>query len=153
MNISSQVLSKLGSAESKIPLAVKDVFNSLGCTYFSYDAGGKVEGADRFIDEFGTCGLWLFGIPAYKKLIDKTVFKKAGISPDVDVRILNNKNYYEAVKKHTKDKKILKEITTAGENLGKTKGLNIAKFAMALGLTMMSFLAMTKGKQFFTRKN
>ena len=36
---------------------------------------GKEEGQDRFIDETGTEAIWLFGIPGFKWLFDKTVFK------------------------------------------------------------------------------
>ena len=95
MNISSQIVSKLGSPNSKIPLAVKDVCNSAGCTYFSYNAGGEVEGKDRLVDEIGTGALWLFGIPTYKKILDKTLFKAAKVDPNIDVRILKNKSYLE----------------------------------------------------------
>ena len=73
MNIGSKLVSKLGSPNSRIPLAAKDIFNSAGYTYFSYDAGGKIEGKDRLVDEVGTGALWLFGIPTYKKLIDKLI--------------------------------------------------------------------------------
>ncbi len=156
MNISSvgsQLLSKLGSPDSKIPLAAKDIFNCAGYTYFSYDAGGKVEGKDRLVDELGTGLLWLFGIPTYKKIIDKTIFKKAGISSEIDVRVLKNPDYLKTALKNSPDEKILSELTKAAENIKKTKQLNMLKFVMALGLTMVSYFALTKFKHNMTKKN
>ncbi len=152
-NIGSQLVSKLGSPNSRIPLAVKDIFNSAGYTYFSYDAGGSIEGKDRFVDEVGTGALWLFGIPVYKKLIDKTIFKKAGISPEVDVRVINDKNYFQQALKNAPDKKIFQELKNAGKNASKTKQLTLLKFVLSLGLTMASYFALTKFKQNMTKKN
>ena len=71
----SKIYSTLGNNNSLVPLAIKDVANSLGLTTGSYITGDKLEGKDRFIDEFGTQAIWLFGIPAYKKLIDLTLYK------------------------------------------------------------------------------
>ncbi len=153
MNIGSKLVSKLGSTNSRIPLAAKDIFNSAGYTYFSYDAGGKIEGKDRLVDEVGTGALWLFGIPAYKKLIDKTIFKEAGISPDVDVRILKDKDYLKQAIENAPTKNILKDLKKAGDNIPKTKALTIIKFVMSIGLTMLSYFALTKFKQNMTKKN
>ena len=123
MNISSQIVSKLGSANSKIPLAVKDVCNSAGCTYFSYNAGGEVEGKDRLVDEIGTGALWLFGIPTYKKILDKTLFKAAKVDPNIDVRILKNKSYLEKAIKNAPTEQIKKNLENASKNIQKTKRL------------------------------
>lgn len=153
MNIGSKLVSKLGSPNSRIPLAAKDIFNSAGYTYFSYDAGGKIEGKDRLVDEVGTGALWLFGIPAYKKLIDKTIFKKAGISPEVDVRILKDNDYLKKAIENAPTKTIMEDLKKAGANIPKTKALTILKFGMSLGLTMLSYFALTKFKQNMTKKN
>lgn len=153
MNIGSKLVSKLGSPNSRIPLAAKDIFNSTGYTYFSYDAGGKIEGKDRLVDEVGTGVIWLFGIPTYKKLIDKTIFKKAGISPEVDVRILKDNNYLKKAIENAPTKTIMEDLKKAGANIPKTKALTILKFGMSLGLTMLSYFALTKFKQNMTKKN
>ena len=153
MNIGSKLVSKLGSPNSRIPLAAKDIFNSAGYTYFSYDAGGKIEGKDRLVDEVGTGVIWLFGIPTYKKLIDKTIFKKAGISPEVDVRILKDNNYLKKAIENAPTKTIMEDLKKAGANISKTKALTILKFGMSLGLTMLSYFALTKFKQNMTKKN
>ena len=153
INIGSQLISKLGSPNSKLPLATKDLVNNLGYTYFSYDAGGSIEGKDRFVDEVGTGLIWLFGIPVFKKLIDSTLFKAAKISPEIDVRVLNNKNQLNAAIENAPTDKITEQIKKAAENLPKTKALNIIKFATSLGLTLLSFSALTMFKQNMTKKS
>lgn len=153
MNIGSHIVSKLGSPDSRIPLAAKDIFNSAGYTYFSYDAGGEVEGKDRLVDEIGTGLIWLFGIPTYNKFIDKTLFKKAGISPNIDIRVLKNNDYYKQALKHAPNKQILNELKIAGSNINKTKILTISKFILSLSLTMLSYFGLTKAKQYMTKKN
>lgn len=153
MNLSSKLVSRLGSPNSRIPLATKDIFNSAGYTYFSYDSGGGIEAKDRLVDEVGTGAIWLGGIPLYRKIIDKTVFKKAGISPDVDIRVIKDKDYLKKALENAPTDKIKDELETAGKNITKTKNLNLLKFGAALGLTMLSYGALTKAKQFMTKKN
>ena len=70
----SKIYSTLGNSNSLVPLAIKDVANSIGLTTASYITGDEVEGRDRFIDEFGTQAIWLFGIPGFKKILDLTLF-------------------------------------------------------------------------------
>ena len=70
MSINGYIYSKLSNNSSLVPLAVKDIANSCGLTAASYIAGDTVEGKDRFIDEFGTQAIWLWGIPAYKMLLE-----------------------------------------------------------------------------------
>lgn len=151
--IGSQIVSKLGSSDSTIPMAVKDCFDSAGYTYFSYDAGGKVEAKDRFIDEIGSGAIWLFGIPGYKKLIDKTIFKVAKISPEVDVRVIKDKNYLSNALKHAPNENVINELKKASTNVTKTKNLNLLKFALALSLTMGTYFSLTKIKQHITKNN
>lgn len=153
MNISSQLISKLGSPNSKIPLAIKDIVNSAGYTYFSYDAGGKVEGKDRLVDEVGTGLIWLFGIPAYRKLIDNTLFKAAKISPDVDVRVIKNKDYFMSAIENAPTQEILQDLQKAGQNIKKTKALAFIKFGLSLAMTLASYKLLTKFKQNMTKKS
>ena len=82
----STVYSILGNNSSYIPLAIKDVANSCGLTTASYIAGDKVEGKDRFIDEFGTEAIWLGGIPLTEKFADKYITKK-GFNPGVNLKL------------------------------------------------------------------
>ena len=65
----SSIYSTLGNNNSLVPMAIKDIANSIGLTAGSYITGDELEGKDRFLDEFGTQAIWLFGIPAYKKII------------------------------------------------------------------------------------
>ncbi len=153
INIGSQLISKLGSPNSRIPLAAKDIFNTAGYTYFSYDAGGSIEGKDRLVDEVGTGIIWLFGIPAYKKLIDSTIYKLFKISPEIDFRVIKNNNYLKSAIENAPTEQIVKELKQAVKNSKTTKALAIIKFALSLLLTMMSYKALTTFKQKMTKKN
>ena len=84
----SSIYSTLGNSNSLVPMAIKDIANSVGLTAGSYITGDKLEGKDRFLDEFGTQAIWLFGIPAYKKIIDFTLYKALNIQIHADINYL-----------------------------------------------------------------
>ena len=107
---SSTIYSTLGNNSSLVPLAIKDIANSCGLTTASYLAGDKVEGKDRFIDEFGTQAIWLWGIPTYKAILDKTLFKASNLDPEVDARILKDKNIAELAKNFAPTEEIKNSI-------------------------------------------
>ena len=88
----SAIYSTLGNPSSLVPLAVKDVANSLGLTTGSYIIGDKLEGKDRFLDEFGTQAIWLFGLPVFKKITDLTLYKalKTGVEPEASLKKTQN---------------------------------------------------------------
>ncbi len=157
-NISSKIISTLGSPSSLMPLMVKDAVDSASITYYSYKAGGKIEGRDRAIDEFGTQAIWIGGIPFFKKLIDKTAYKLAKISPNVDPRILKENDYAEwAIKNATgfmgKAKESVKDaVSSAIENAPKTKKLYAGKVIAATVLTLISYFSLNKLKQNTTKK-
>ncbi len=153
INIGSQLISKLGSPNSKIPLAAKDIFNTAGYTYFSYNAGGSIEGKDRLVDEVGTGLIWLFGIPIYKKLIDSTIYKLFKISPEIDFRVIKDNDYVKSAIENAPTEQIVKELKQAVKNSKTTKSLAILKFALSLLLTMLSYKALTTFKQKMTKKN
>lgn len=146
----SEIYSVLGNNNSIIPLGIKDVANSCGLTTASYLAGDKLEGKDRFIDEFGTQAIWLWGIPAYKYLIDKTLFKAIKIDPEVDVRIFKNKDILELAKKYAPTKSIQESIINASKNQKLSKGLTLAKFIISTTLTALSYLGLTKYRHQYT---
>src|SRR5574344_1035211 len=101
--ITAKIFSELGSNSSLLPMGIKDVSNSLGMTAGSYLASNnKVEGKDRFIDEFGTQAIWLFGLPFFKKIIDLTAYKVAGFNSKVDTRVLENKDIADLAQKYAK---------------------------------------------------
>ena len=157
-SISNSIISTLGNPDSRVPLVIKDVINSTGITYFSYDAGGKLEGKDRFIDEFGTEIIWIAGLPFYKTIADKTIYKLRKLNPDVDVRVVNSKEHLKFaenvlnVSGHEEEKNILKTVKEAKKRLPEFKGLFYSKFTFATVLTLASYYALTKYKQKTTEK-
>ena len=140
----SKIYSTLGSNSSIVPLAVKDMANSLGITAGAYIVGKKEESADRFLDEFGTQAIWLFEIPLLKNLIDLTVYKPLKVDSKIDVRILKDKEIFEKAKEFAPTAEIKSALIKAGKNPKFMKGLVIAKFAASTGLTIYSYSALTK---------
>ena len=115
-------------------------------------SGDKAEGKDRFIDEFGTQAIWLWGIPAYQKILDYTLFKPAKIDPKVDVRILKNPEIFEAAKEFAPTKSILESLENVGKHQKLAKNLTIVKFAASTLLTALSYLGLTKFRHDYTEK-
>ena len=148
----STIYSTLGNNSSLIPLGIKDVANSCGLTAASYIAGDKVEGKDRFIDEFGTQAIWLGGIPAYKYILDKTLFKHAKLDPQVDVRLLKNKKILELAQEFAPSEEIRKSITKAANHQKLFKTLTLTKFAASTALTALSYFGLTKFRHQYTEK-
>lgn len=152
----NKITSTFGDHSSLLPLFTKDVVNSAGMTAFSYDAGGKIEAKDRFIDEFGTQAIWMGGLPFFKMIIDKTVYKMAKINPGIDVRLLKDKNQLDVAQNFAKtltDRKDLAQtLEHAVKHASKAKGLFLGKFAAATALTLGSFFTLVKVKQHYTKK-
>lgn len=152
----NKITSTFGDHSNLLPLFTKDVVNSTGMTAFSYDAGGKIEAKDRFIDEFGTQAIWMGGLPFFKWAIDKTVYKMAKLTPDVDVRLLKDKEQLKAAQNFAKTLTDRKDVYETLENTvkhaSKAKGLFLGKFAAATALTLASFFTLVKVKQHYTKK-
>lgn len=146
----STVYSKLGDNSSLVPLAIKDIANSCGLTAASYMSGDNAEGKDRFIDEFGTQAIWLWGIPVYKKLLDIALFKQAKLDPEVDARILKNKDILQAAKEMAPTESIKNSLKAVVENQSKFKALTVAKFAASTILTAGTYLGLTKFRHNYT---
>ncbi len=139
----SKIYSTLGNSSSLVPLAVKDVANSLGLTAGSYITGDVLEGKDRFLDEFGTQAIWLFGLPVFKKTIDYTLYKAMKIDPKIDVRLLDNPEILDkAIELAPKD--IKKNLLKLKENPKFAKNLALSKFGIATALTILSYKMLTK---------
>ena len=157
-SISNSIISTLGNPSSLVPLAIKDTLNSSGITYFSYDAGGHLEGKDRFIDEFGTQIIWLFGLPFFKKIADKTFYKMKGLSPKVDVRVAKSQDHVNFAKTVLQGSQAeeaqgaLSAIDNAVKRLPEFKKLFYSKFSLATILTFISYYTLTKYKQKLTEK-
>lgn len=163
--MSLKIISTFGDHSSLYPLAAKDIINSIGLTAYSYDAAGKdksakvIEAKDRFIDEFGTEAIWLGGLPFFKWISDKTIYKAKGLNPDVDVRLINDKEQLNIAKKYADifAKKInrpdiAEDLLKAEKHSKMFKGLFIGKFVAATALTLASYFALTVLKQKYTDK-
>ncbi len=149
-----KIYSTLGNNNSLVPMAIKDVANSAGLTAGSYITGDKLEGKDRFLDEFGTQAIWLFGIPVYKKLMDYTMYKALKIDPDFDVRNLSNKRSKLLEKSiEYADTSIKESIIKASKNPKYTKNLAMTKFVVSTALTIASYAGLTKYRHYKTRKD
>lgn len=149
--LQAKIYSTLGNSSSLVPLAIKDVTNSIGLTAGSF-VTGKEEGTDRFIDEFGTEALWLLGIPAYKGLFNLTCFMPKGLDYNFDARNLRNPLIQNLVKKYAPEE--LKEnIDNVIKKQKLYKKLATAKFGVSVGLAIATYIGLTKFKQHYTDKN
>lgn len=149
----SYIYSKLGNSNSLVPMAIKDIANSVGLTAGSYITGDKLEGKDRFLDEFGTQAIWLFGIPAYKKLLDFTLYKALKIDPNFDVRNFSKKRKKLINKTiNYADSSIKESIINATKNPKFSKNLAMGKFIVSTALTILSYAGLTKYRHLQTKK-
>ncbi|MDR1167385.1 MAG: hypothetical protein LBK53_00650 [Heliobacteriaceae bacterium] len=150
--ITSKIYSTLGSDSSLIPLAIKDVANSLGMTAGSCITGSKLEGKDRFIDEFGAGAIWLLGVPVCKKVLDLILFKPLGLDPKIDIRNFKNKDILKtAVEKAPEH--LQKGFKKAVSKEKLVKSLNIGKFGIATALTILSYNVLTNFRHKHTRES
>lgn len=149
----SSIYSTLGNNNSLVPMAIKDIANSIGLTAGSYITGDELEGKDRFLDEFGTQAIWLFGIPAYKKIIDLTLYKALKIDPNFDVRNFSKKRN-KLIDKTIKyaDSSIKESIKNASKNPNFSKNLAISKFVVSTALTILTYTGLTKYRHNQTKK-
>ncbi len=145
--ITSSIYSKLGSNTSLVPLAIKDIANSIGLTAGSYVTGQEVEGKDRFIDEFGTQAIWLGAIPFFKKVTDLTLYKILKIDPKFDVRNLKNKDILAKAIEKAPTEKIKQNIIKAAKNPKYTKNLALGKFAFSTIAAITTYTGLTKFRQ------
>lgn len=145
----AKIYSVLGSQNSLVPLLVKDAFASAGMTAGSY-VTGKEEGKDRLIDEVGTEAVWLGGVPAYRWLYDKTVFKTAGLDSKYDARNLKNKEIFERTKKYAPTEEIRNSIEKIDNKQALFKKLAASKFLVSTTLAIASYIVLTRLKQKYT---
>lgn len=149
MTITAKIFSTLGNSQSLVPLAIKDCANGMGMTAAS-SVTSKDEGTDRFIDEFGSEAIWLGGIPLFKKLTDKTLFKIAKLDANYDVRNLKNKDIFEKTKEYAPTEEIKNGIKNIAKHEKTFKNLNVAKFIISTGLALGTYNLMTDLKQKYT---
>lgn len=148
----STIYSTLGNNSSLIPLAIKDVANSCGLTAASYMAGDKLEGKDRFIDEFGTQAIWLGGLPTFKYLLGRGLCKPKNFDYKIDARILKDKDILKAAQDFAPTEEIKNSIKHVANNAKSFKGITLAKFVGATVLTALSYFGLTKFRHNYTEK-
>lgn len=145
------IFSTLGNPNSLIPLAVKDMSATAGMTAASF-VTGKEEGEDRFIDEVGTQIIWLLGIPAFKWLFDKTIFKAYGLDSKFDVRNLKNKDIFEKIKEYAPTDEVKNGLEKISAKQGTFKNVALWKFFISTGATVATYIGLTRAKQAYTEK-
>ena len=148
----STIYSTLGNNSSYVPLAIKDVANSCGLTTASYIAGDKVEGKDRFIDEFGTQIIWLGGLPFFNKIFSLLLFKPAKLDSKIDARILKDQNILKTALEMAPTEAIKNSLTNVASHQKLFKALTIARFAAASVATTLSYLGLTKFRHKYTEE-
>lgn len=148
---STRIFSTLGNENSLITLGFKDLGTIAGMTAGSYIAGKTVEAKDRLMDEVGTSIIWLGGIPAFKYIIDKTVYKIADLNSKIDSKLLENPEIFEKAKKHAPE--ALKEsFEKVAKNQKLFKGMFFAKFIASTALTLGAYFGLTMLRQKHTEK-
>lgn len=150
MPSASTIYSTLGNNSSLVPLAIKDIANSCGLTAASYMSGDNVEGKDRLIDEFGTQAIWLWGIPAYQKLFNLSLYKPAGLDSKIDARILKNKDILQSAIDLAPTDAIKNNLIKASKNQKLFKNLTVAKFIASTAMTCLTYFGLTKFRHKYT---
>lgn len=147
----AKIYSTLGNPNSLIPLAVKDFSATGGMTAGSF-VTGKEEGQDRFIDEIGTEFIWLLGIPSFKWIFDKTVFKLMKFDSKFDARNLKDKDVFDKIQQYAPDDKVKSSVEKIAKNQKLFKNATTAKFIVSTAMTIGSYIGLTKFKQGYTEK-
>ncbi len=159
----SKIFTKLGdNTGSVVPMYVKDVTSDTLTSLTYFKDGGNQDGAEKTLEEFGTGVIWLGGIPFIKKIFDKTVYKKAGVNPDVDAKRL-----FAASDKSTDSLEFAKQkaeslgsafseqkdvLSDTIKNKSKAQKLALSKFGIATALTGLGLFALITYKQKRTEK-
>lgn len=160
----SKIFTKLGdNTGSLVPMYAKDVTSDTLTSFTYFKEGGNRDGVEKTFEEFGTGVVWLGGIPFIKKIFDKTVYKKSGISPEIDAKRLFD-SYGEksvdsvefAQKKAASLGEKFKEqagiLADTVKNKAKAKNLALAKFGIATALTGLGLFGIITYKQKQTEK-
>ena len=160
----SKVFTQLGNnSDSLVPMYVKDIASGSLTSYTYFKEGGNRDGIEKTFEEFATGIVWLGGIPFLKKIFDKTVYKKAGLSPDVDAKRLFNGFSKESVDsvEFARDKALslgdkFKEqadiLADTVKNKTKAKNLALSKFGIATAPTGLGLYGIITFKQKQTEK-
>ena len=155
--------------DSIIPMAFKDVISDCVTVATYKKEGGDDDPREKAIEEFGTGAFWLFGIPAIKFAIDKTLYPLLKLNPNLDLRLLKDKdrfqNVLESAREHAKENnsaaikelnilESLKEknsVLKSFTNEQLYKGLFVTKFATATIATGLILAKIIRYKQKTTK--
>ncbi len=162
-----ELLSGLANNDSSIvPMAVKDFISNCAIVDTYKKEGGADDAREKAIEEFGTGLVWLFGIPAVKKIID-FVYKPLGLNPKFDVTLLKDKDKLKETVNSLKnssnpalenEKNIfstLKDKNSALKFLTNEqlyKGLSVSKFAISTAMSAFALSKLISYKQKTTQK-
>lgn len=159
-NNSLKFLSGLASnSDSIVPMAVKDTISNCAIVHTYKKEGGKDDARERAIEEFGTGFVWLFGIPIFKKLIDKLIYPLFKLNANLDVRTFENPDKLNEIKEHLKnstsscldkEKEIFASLNKKSMNA--YKNLFVGKFAASTVLSAILLSKIIKYKQKTTQK-
>lgn len=153
--------------DSLAPMVLKDAISNTAIVATYKKEGGKDDAREKAIEEYGTGVVWLFGIPALKKLFDKSVYGIFKLNPDFDIRILKDENYLNNIKQNLsmetnsilqEQKEVFKSLNEKNSllknftNSQVYKGLFVSKFAITTSICALALAALVKYKQKTTQK-
>jgi len=151
-----KLLSGLANNDDSLTAMVLKDWIGDGATVYTYKKnGGKDDAREKTIEEFGTGFLWLFGIPAVKKILEKTAYPIFKLNPNFNPRLLNDKNALKNATNFAPDveKTLFNTLDSANPVLKKFtnaqmyKGFAIGKFIIATLLTAIGLTKLIKYKQ------
>ena len=171
-NYSIKFLSGLANnSDSIAPMAAKDTISNCAIVATYKNEGTKDDAREKGIEEFGTGLFWLFGIPAVKTIINKTIYPFLKLNPDFDIRHLKGKSAEDIskmaheVSQAAKNNSVLKSevdvfnslndknaVLSSFKNKDLYKGLFAVKFASATAIAAVALSAVIKYKQKTTQK-
>ena len=152
---SIKLLSGLANNDDSLAAMVIKEWIGDGATVYTYKKeGGQDDAREKAIEEFGTGAVWLFAIPAIKKLIEAIIYPIFKLDSKFDPRVLDDSKF-EQMKSMAKgaektlfeslDKKnpVLKNFT----NAQMYKGFAVGKFAIATTAAAFALTKIIKLKQ------
>ena len=153
---SIKLLSGLANNDDSLAaMVIKDWIGD-GATVYTYKKnGGKDDAREKAIEEFGTGAIWLFAIPAIKKIIDFAIYPLFKLNSKFDPRLLDNKENLKTISKIAQGEEkalfdnlnnfnpVLKKFT----NAQMYKGFAIGKFAIATSIAAFALGKIIKYKQ------
>ena len=158
------------NTDSIAPMAAKDLIADAAIVDTYAKEGTPEDAIEKGIEEVGTSCIWLFGIPITKKIIDKTIYPAFGLNPDLDIRVIENKEKFNHIKNSIKaknkslaaQKEIFDGLGDKCKFLGKHelpytnkqmyKGMFYGKFAIATALCAFALTKLITYKQNMSEK-